>query len=175
MKHWEIKFNEIWKSAEMMIVNYRWIYDSNVAKVCVLSRWVFHLHNRFTNALKVTERIFKDAVVFGTRTVRCHRNYRHHVAVIIVDDNIVIIRMTRWCGYCDCVVVVGSIEVVIVGTTSGRSISITKLAAWHQTFVFDVDSGYEIVFDIWCWRGCTEFSSRCNRRCCSWCWVKICC
>lgn len=152
-----------------MTVNYRRIDDSNVAEVCVLSWRVFHLHDRLANALQVIQRVFENAVVLGARTVRSHRDDRNHVAVVVVDDNVVVIRVPGWRGYGDGVVV----KVMIIGTASGRSISIAKLAAWHQTFVFDVDCGYEVVFNIWCWRRCTKFSCRCNRRCCSWCW--ICC
>lgn len=71
------------------------------------------------------KRVLENAVVLGTRTVRSHRDDRNHVAVVVVDDNVVVICVPGWRGYGDGVVV----KVMIIGTASGRSISIAKLAA----------------------------------------------
>lgn len=104
---------------------HRRIDDPNVPEVCVLSRRVLHLYNRLADALQVAQRILQDAVVFRAGAVRCHRDYWHHVAVavIVVDGDVVVLRMSGWRGYGDCVVISG-IE-MIIGTASGRSISVS--------------------------------------------------
>lgn len=76
------------------------------------------------------QRILQNAVVLGTRTVRCHRNNWHHVAVAVIvvdDDVVVVVGVARWRGYRDGVVVPGIEMIVVVGSTTGRSISVAQI------------------------------------------------
>lgn len=129
----------------------------------------------------MTQRVLEYAIVFRTGTVRCHRDDWHHrsidavdvVDVMIVDENIVICRVSGWSGYRDCIVVDAvnvnggrrMVKVAIGGATAAtatarlllRSIGISVMLAArtrHEMVIllFDVDSGDKVILDIWCRR-----------------------
>lgn len=131
---WNAKIGQRWTWMESFRCCQLRICDSHINKAGILSGWVFHLLHCLSNALQMTQWVLQYAIILGTGTMRCHWDDWQNVAVdvvdvMIIDENVIICRVSGWSGYGDrvvdriVVVVIASVEVAIWSATAGwRSI-----------------------------------------------------